>query len=122
MTRRNAPFDSKNPRPISILGLQTDGLGRLCDSLEAAGFLSGAPPTLGNPAKETYLLDGLQHPKADRLIIHSPEEGPLLDLNVFTVKNLRSLAAYLQIPLKSTDKKADIILKIADNVAGNVLI
>lgn len=122
MTRRNAPYSSENPRPVSILRLQTDGLGRLCESLETAGFLSGAPHTAGNPAKKAYLLDGLQHPKADKLIIYSPEEGPQLDLNVFKVKELRSLAACLQIPLKSTDNKADIVLKISDNVAGNVLV
>ena len=122
MTRHSASVSSENPRPIRILRLQTDGLGRLCNSLETAGFLSGAPYTAGNPAKQAYLLDGLQHPKADKLIIYSPEEGPQLDLNVFKVKDLKILAACLQIPLKSTDKKADIILKISDNVAGNAIV
>lgn len=122
MTRHSAPYSSERPRPISILQLQTDGLGRLCESLETAGFLLGAPHTNGNPAKEAYLLDGLQHPKADKLIIYSPKEGPQLDLNVFKVKELRGLAACLQIPLKGTDKKADIVLKISDNVAGNVVV
>ena len=119
MTRHSAPLTSEIPRPISILRLQTNGLARLCDSLETAGFLTGAPHKAGNPAKEAYLLDGLQHPKAAKLIVYSPEEGPQLDLNVFKVKELRSLATCLQIPLKSTDKKAEIILKISDNVAGN---
>ena len=120
MTRHSAPFTNERPGPISILRLHTDGLSRLCDAFETAGFLSGAPHEIGSPAKQAYLLDSLQHPKADKLIIHS-SEGPQLDLNVFKVRELRSLAACLQIALKSADNKATMILKISDHVAGNFL-
>lgn len=116
MTRHSAPFTSETARPISILRLDKGSLGRLCNALEIIGFLS---QKAGNLAKEAHLLYGLQHPKAEKLIIDSPE-GPQLDLDVFTVKELRNLAACLGTKLEGATKKAVIILKVSDDIAGDV--
>lgn len=116
MTRHSAPCTSETARPISILRLDTGGLGRLCHALEIMGFLSQKAGIL---AKEAHLLHGLQHPKAEKLIVDSPE-GSQLDLDVFTVKELRNLAACLGTKLEGANRKAAIILKVSDDIAGNV--
>lgn len=114
---RQSPFTSETARPISILRLDTGGLGRLCDALELMGILEAQKA--GNAAIKAYLLDGLQHPKAEKLIIYSPE-GPQLDLTVFTVIELKKLAVCLGTKLEGANKKAAIILKLSDAIAGSV--
>ena len=80
--------------------------------------MPAAPDKASKAANKAYFLTSLQHPKANKLIRNS-SSGPQLDLNVFTVKELKSLAASLQVAIQSTDNKAAIIVKITDAVAGD---
>ena len=121
MTRHSDPSTSQNSGAISILQLSTDSLDRLCDALEVAGFLPEASGSVSKNANKAHLLDGLQHPKASKLIAHSPE-GPQLDLNVFTIRELERLAAGLPVSLKGADRKAGIIGRITDDIAGDLLL
>ncbi len=104
-------------RLIVIEQLASDDLNRLCQALEAAGFLSPAPGSLSKPANNAFLLDHLRHPKANRLIQYTAD-GAEFDISVFTVKELRALALHLQAPVKSSDKKNTIVASITDSLAG----
>lgn len=115
MTR--ALVTNEKPGVVSILRLHPDSLRRLCDALEAAEFLAGPPTTFGKAANQAYLLNSLRHPKANKLIKY-PSEGPQLDLNVFTIPELKSLATSLNIVCKSSERKGAIITKITDSLAG----
>ena len=100
--------------------LNSDSLNRLCKAFEAWGLLPSAPHNLRKPANMAYLLDGLQHPKANRLIQHS-SSGPRLDLQVFTKKELKVLAQHLQVPIKISDKKQVIVDRLVNNLKGDCL-
>ena len=117
MTRHSEPSSSQNPGVVSILQLSTESLNRLCDALELAGFLPKASGSVNKAANKAHLLDNVQHPKASKLIVFSPE-GPQLDLTVFTVKELKCLAASLPVSLRGAGNKEAIVGKITDGIAG----
>lgn len=76
------------------------------------------PPAPGTASKSTYLLDGLQqHPKAHKLIQHT-SNGPRIDVQVFTVNDLKALARQLQAPFRSSDRKQTIVDSIISNLTA----
>ena len=100
---------------IAIDRLSSGNLNKLCQALEAQGVL---PPAPGTASKSTYLLDGLQqHPKAHKLIQHT-SNGPRIDVQVFTVNELKALARHLQAPFRSSDRKQTIVDSIISNLTG----
>ena len=105
---------------IEINQLSSDSLNRLCAAFEVWGLLPSAPHNRRKPANNAYLLDGLQHPKANKLIQHS-SSGPRLDLHVFTVKELKVLAWHLETPYDSSDRKQVIVDNLVDKLKGGFL-
>ena len=111
---------TEQSRVIMIDQLSSDSLNRLCEAFEVWGLLSSAPHNLWRPANNAYLLDGLQHPKANKLIQHS-SSGTRLDFHVFKVNELKVLASHLQAPIKSSDRKQDIVDSLVNNLTGDIL-
>ncbi len=113
--QRHGPTEST----IVIDRLSSDSLSRLCQALEAHGVLPPAPGNLSTAGKNTYLLDGLQqqHPKAHKLI-QDTSNGPQMDVQVFTVNELKALARQLQAPFRSSDRKQTIADSIISNLTG----
>ena len=111
---------TEQSRVIKIDQLSSDSLKRLCAAFEVWGLLPSAPHNLRKPANNAYLLDGLQHPKANKLIQHS-SSGPRLDLHVFTVKELKVLARHLDTPYDSSDRKQVIVDNLFDKLQGDFL-
>lgn len=117
---RQTAFSTSLPEQlgtVQLTQLNKNQLQRLCQALEAAAFLPAAPGELGRPANTAYLLDSLQHPKANKLIQYSPT-GPELKIKVLTVKDLKVLALHLQAPVKSSDTKDVIVASITNSLTG----
>jgi hypothetical protein len=102
---------------IVIDRLSSGSLSRLCQALEALAVLPPAPGSLSRAGKNTYLLDGLQHPKVHKLI-QDTSNGPQIDIQVFTVNELKALARQLQAPFRSSDRKQAIVDSIISNLTG----
>ncbi|DBA94842.1 TPA: hypothetical protein ACH3X1_002382 [Trebouxia sp. C0004] len=100
---------------IAIDRLSSSSLNRLCQALDAQGVLPPAPGNLSTAGKINYLLDGLQHPKAYKLM-QDTSNGPHIDIRVFTVNELKALARQLQAPFRSADRKQAMIDSIISNL------
>ena len=98
--------------------LSASSIETLRRALEDAEILLPAQEELSRSANVGYVLEGLRHhPKAKKLVLDTPNEAASIDLQQFTVKELRPLAKYMKAQ-KSEDRKAVIIASIIKRLQG----